>query len=62
MATNTTERREKISTWIERDALALIEREARAQRSTPTKVARDLLEDAARRKYAEAAQQQERAA
>ena len=44
MATNSTERREKISTWIERVALALIEREARAQRSTPTKVARDLLE------------------
>ena len=51
---STTERREKISTRIER--------EARAQRSTPAKVARDLLEDAARRKYAEAAQQQERAA
>jgi hypothetical protein len=52
---NTTERREKISTRIERDALALIESAARAQRTTPAQVARVLLEDAARDRFAAAA-------
>jgi hypothetical protein len=48
MSSNERQRREQISTRIERDALEVIERVALEQRTTASHVARRLLEDAAR--------------